>query len=217
MGLLSNLALLLTAASAVAADPAAPSTAPKITSITFSGNGCQRDPKFSGSFSDPTLTFYNFAASLPGANQTVNCQVHLQASGASAGWQVALKTNVVKGHVVLSPGTTLTHYTTVFFSQDAAKTVSLDLHKLLLGVALTDSDCEQDTISGSISNNGDKTYNEAVTLVSKADGSKVWSPCTGSDGYTGIMNINFRGALTGDGKAYFEANTEEWDLEWRRC
>jgi hypothetical protein len=31
------------------------------------------------------------------------------------------------------------------------------------------------------------------------------------------MNINFRGALTGDGKAYFEANTEEWDLEWRRC
>jgi hypothetical protein len=53
--------------------------------------------------------------------------------------------------------------------------------------------------------------------VAKADASKVWSPCTGSDGYTGIMNINFRGALTGDGKAQFVADTEQWDLEWRRC
>ncbi|KAK4129057.1 hypothetical protein N657DRAFT_639604 [Parathielavia appendiculata] len=196
MGILSHLALVLTAASAVAAEAATPGSPPQITSITYSGNGCQRDPKFSGSFNDPTVTFYNFAASLPGANQTVNCQVHLQAKGASPGWQVALKSNVIKGHVVLGPGTTLTHYTTVFFSQDAAKL---------------------DTVSGSISNNGEKTYNEGVTLVAKADASKVWSPCTGSDGYTGIMNINFRGSLTGEGKAYFEANTEAWDVEWRRC
>jgi len=31
------------------------------------------------------------------------------------------------------------------------------------------------------------------------------------------MNINFRGALTGEGKAYFETTTEEWELEWRQC
>ncbi|KAH6650399.1 hypothetical protein F5144DRAFT_43757 [Chaetomium tenue] len=193
MGILSNI-LLLTAASAAMADTAAPAT-PKITSITFSGNGCAKDPKFSGGFNDPTVTFSSFAASLPGT-QTLNCQAHLQATGASPGWQVSLKTNVIKGRVLLTPGTSLTHYTTVFFSQDAARS---------------------DTISGTVSNNGDGTVNEGVTLVAKADASRVWSPCTGSDGYTGIMNINFRGALTGDGKAQFVADTEEWDLEWRRC
>jgi hypothetical protein len=193
MGILSNI-LLLTAASAAMADTAAPAT-PKITSITYSGNGCARDPKFSGNFNDPTVTFSTFSASLPGS-QTLNCQVHLQANGASPGWQVALKSNVIKGYVYLTPGTSLTHYTTVFFSQDAGRS---------------------DTISGTVSNNGDGTVNEGVTLVAKADASKVWSPCTGSDGYTGIMNINFRGALTGDGKAQFVADTEQWDLEWRRC
>ncbi|KAL2180653.1 uncharacterized protein P884DRAFT_237538 [Thermothelomyces heterothallicus CBS 202.75] len=191
MGLLSNL-VLLTAAVAVAADPATP----KISSISFSGNGCLNDPKFSGNFDVPCLTFSNFAAALPGNNKTVNCQVHLQTQGATPGWQVALKSNVVKGHVVLSPGTTLTHYTTVFFSQDASNT---------------------DTFSNTIENKGTTTINKPVTLVGNADGGKVWSPCTGSDGSTGIMNVNFRGALAGDGEAYFEANTEEWDLEWRKC
>ncbi|KAK4156618.1 hypothetical protein C8A00DRAFT_30471 [Chaetomidium leptoderma] len=194
MGILSNIAILLTAASAVTAEAAAPAAPPRITSISFSGNGCVQDPKFSGSFTDPTVTFRNFAVANPG-NKTVNCQVHLQASGASPGWQVALKTNVVKGHVVLTPGTAVTHYTTVYFSQDAGNTC---------------------TSTESISNNGDSNINQDITVVSKAD-RKVWSPCTGSEGSTGIMNINFRSALTGDGKAFFEANTEEWDLEWRRC
>jgi hypothetical protein len=124
MGFLSNLAVLLAATSAVAAEAAPAAATPKISSISFSGNGCVQDPKFSGSYNDPKLTFYNFAASLPGTNQTVACQAHLQATGASLGWQHALSSNVVKGHLVLTPGTTLNYYTTVFFSQDAAKTVS---------------------------------------------------------------------------------------------
>ncbi|AEO53777.1 hypothetical protein MYCTH_91276 [Thermothelomyces thermophilus ATCC 42464] len=234
MGLLSNL-VLLTAAVAVAADPATP----KISSISFSGNGCLNDPKFSGNFDVPCLTFSNFAAALPGNNKTVNCQVHLQTQGATPGWQVALKSNVVKGHVVLSPGTTLTHYTTVFFSQDASNTVSPDrrhavisaFFSLPLGyhhqpIAAGHSPTwgstpfavsNQDTFSNTIENKGTTAINKPVTLVGNADGGKVWSPCTGSDGSTGIMNINFRGALAGDGEAYFEANTEEWDLEWRKC
>ncbi|KAL2154547.1 hypothetical protein VTH82DRAFT_3223 [Thermothelomyces myriococcoides] len=187
MGFLSNFVLLMAATAAVA-DP----STPKIASIKFSGNGCLKDPKFSGSFDAPRLTFSNFAAALPGSNQTVNCQVHLQTQGSTPGWQVALKSNVVKGHVVLSPGTTLTHYTTVYFSQDAAKT---------------------DTFSNSVENTGSTTINKAVTLTGNAGNEKVWSPC----GSPGIMNINFRGALVGSGEAYFEANTEEWDLEWRKC
>lgn len=125
MGILSNIAILLTAASAVTAEAAAPAAPPRISSISYSGNGCIQDPKFSGSFTDPKLTFQNYAVSNPN-NRTVNCQVHLQTSGASAGWQVALKSNVVKGHVVLAPGTAVTHYTTVYFSQDAGNTVSFD-------------------------------------------------------------------------------------------
>lgn len=113
-------ALLATLA---AADVATPN--PRITSISFSGSGCAKDPKFSGSLNDATITYNDFAISLVSPrNRTANCQVHLQAAGAGAGWQVALSKNVVKGHAVLPPGTQLSHYTTTFFSQDAGNTVS---------------------------------------------------------------------------------------------
>jgi len=191
MGLLSNL-VLLTAASLVAADPATP----RISSISFSGNGCPDNAKYTGNFNNACFTFSDFAGSAPGSNSTLNCQVHLVGTAATPGWQVSLKSSVTKGHVVLAPGTTLTHYTTSYFSQDAAVT---------------------DTITTSVANNGDNTINKAVTIVSNADATRAWSPCTGSDGSTGIFNINFRGALTGGAKAWFEIDSEEWDLEWRRC
>ncbi|KAK4183396.1 hypothetical protein QBC35DRAFT_543823 [Podospora australis] len=198
MGLLSlSTALLVAAASTVSADSAsAPAAQPRISSISYSGNGCIRDPQHYGGFSDPTFKFNNFAASLPGTNRTLNCEVHVVATGASPGWQVALASNNVKGHVVLGPGTKLDYFTTVFFSEDAAKT---------------------GTVRGRISNNGGGTIDQGVTLVSNTGANKVWSPCTGASGSPGILNVNFRGALTGDGKAYFEALTESWDLEWRRC
>jgi hypothetical protein len=123
MGFLSQLTVLLAAASAVAAEAVPANAAPQITSIKFSGNGCTKDPKFSGNFNNPTITFQDFGVSSSG-DKTANCQVHLQATGASPGWQVAIKKNAVKGHLVLSPGSSLTHYTTIFFSHDAANTVS---------------------------------------------------------------------------------------------
>jgi len=202
---ITTLALLFTSAlvaaaptpdDAVLADSAAPSA--RISSITFSGNGCARDPKFTGGFNDPTFTFHNFAASLPGMNQTLNCAAHITATGAGAGWQVALKENVVHGRVVLSPGTSLDYYTTVFFSENASKTT---------------------TAGGTLSNReGTGSIDRAVGLRSTLGSNKVWSACTGSSGYPGILNVNFRGALTGDGgKAYFEALTENLEFEWRRC
>ncbi|KAK0748358.1 hypothetical protein B0T21DRAFT_344032 [Apiosordaria backusii] len=199
MGLLTTATTLLLLASSghlVTADSAAaPAAIPRITSLTFSGPGCTRDPKHTGGLSDPTFSFSNFASSLPGTTKTLNCQAHLQASGASPGWQVAVTTNTVKGNVYLTPGTSLEYYTTVFFSQDAAKT---------------------GTVRGHIAAN-DKTVDQAVTLVSNTGANKVWSPCTGADGSIGILNVNFRTVLNGEGKAYFEALTENWDLEWRKC
>ncbi|KAK3329858.1 hypothetical protein B0H66DRAFT_597422 [Apodospora peruviana] len=198
--MLSRFTVLLAAASAALpaslAVAESPSSLPRISTITYSGNGCTRDPKLSGDFNDPTFSYNNFAASLPGTNQTLNCEVHIQATGASSGWQVALKDNWVKGHLVLDPDTCLDYYTQVYFSQNAAKT---------------------GTARGRIRNTGDARTDQAVTLRSNLAGNQVWSPCTGSDGSPGILNVNFRGALSGDGKAYFEAFTENWDLEWRRC
>jgi hypothetical protein len=124
MGFLSQLTVLLAAASAVAAESVPANAPPQITSIKFSGNGCTKEPKFSGSFNNPTITFPDFSVSIPG-DKTSNCQAHLQATGASPGWQVAIKKNVVKGYLVLSPGSSFTHFTTIFFSQDAANTVGL--------------------------------------------------------------------------------------------
>lgn len=127
MGLLSHLTALLLAAATASSSliPAAASPSPRISSISFSGNGCPKDPKHSGGFTDPTFTYHGFALALPGANRTANCQVHVQATtgAGAAGWQVALRTNSVRGHVVLSPGTRLEYYTSVFFSQEAGKTV----------------------------------------------------------------------------------------------
>ncbi|KAH6619425.1 hypothetical protein B0J18DRAFT_434069 [Chaetomium sp. MPI-SDFR-AT-0129] len=199
MGLLTNLVLLAAAAAGVTADTAdvAAPAVPSITSITYSGTGCTSDPKLTGGFNDATLSFSAFNTNLPGATtQTANCQVHLEAKGASPGWQVALQTTRVRGHAVLAPGTTLNHYTTVYFSENAGNT---------------------DTIQTSFSNSGDGTVDQLVSLAGSAGTDKVWSSCTGSDGFTGILNINFRSALVGDGTASFKTNTEEWDLVWRRC
>jgi hypothetical protein len=124
MGILSHLTVLLAAVYPLVASETATPT-PKITSITYSGSGCASDPKLAGDFNDPTFTYQDFSLTLSSVeSRTANCQVHLQASGAGAGWQVALTRNVVKGHVYLTPGDTLNYYTTVYFSQDAANTVS---------------------------------------------------------------------------------------------
>ncbi|KAK3393409.1 hypothetical protein B0H63DRAFT_491393 [Podospora didyma] len=194
MGPFNTFTLLLAAVLPATVIADGPPSSPRISSISYSGNGCIRDPKYSGDFSDPTFTYSNFAASLPGENKTLNCEVHIQTTGTSAGWQVALNNNWIKGHLVLGPGTALDYFTTVYFSQSASNTA---------------------TGRGKWYNRGENTVDQSVTLRNSL--AQVWSPCTGSDGSIGILNVNFRGALTGSGKAYFEALSENWDLEWRKC
>ncbi|KAK3694391.1 hypothetical protein B0T22DRAFT_452367 [Podospora appendiculata] len=199
MGAISRIAVLLAVvypSLAVSDSPAAP----KIASVAYSGNGCPRNIKQYGDFNDPTFKFTDFNLSYPGpTTQTLNCQVMIQTTGASPGWQVAVSDNWVRGHVYLEPGTALDFLTTVYFSQSASQTAS---------------------VRGRINNrDGSSTLDQSVTLHNDLTSSRVWSPCTGSDGTTGILNVNFRGVLTGDGssKAHFEASTENWDLDWRRC
>ncbi|KAJ9164837.1 hypothetical protein NKR19_g1080 [Coniochaeta hoffmannii] len=195
MGALTTLAVALVALYTPLAAADGPASQPTITSVQYSGNGCPDDAKRTGGFSDPTFTYNRFAASLPGQNQTVNCEVHVQAAGASSGWQVALSNVNVNGHLVLDEGTSLDYYTTVFYSENAGTTT---------------------TAKRTISNTGPGKLDYPVTLHQTIK-SPAWSKCTGGDGSPGILNVNSRSALRGDGHGYFEVFNQNWDFVWRRC
>ena len=105
----------------------APDSLPKFSSVQYSGSGCPSSAPGvvrTGAFADPAFRLNGFEAKVPDGTSSVNCQVHIEASGASAGWQVGLDSVSVRGHLVLDPGATLDWFVTSFFSQDADRTVS---------------------------------------------------------------------------------------------
>lgn len=105
----------------------APASLPSISSVSYSGSGCpSASPAVvrSGAFAEPAFRLNGFEAQVPGGTSTVNCQVHVQAEGASSGWQLGLESVTVRGHLVLDPGAALDWYVTSFFSEEAEKTVS---------------------------------------------------------------------------------------------
>ena len=70
----------------------------------------------------------------------------------------------------------------------------------------------------SYTNDGSGTISQDVVLYNDLSDTRVWSPCLGSDGYTGILNVNWRGALTGNGnRASFDAWYQSWEVDWRSC
>ncbi|KAL1862772.1 hypothetical protein VTK73DRAFT_6659 [Phialemonium thermophilum] len=191
--------LTLHLASTVSALPGAPPSLPRFTSIQYSGNGCPSGARLdSGNFDDPTFAFRSFAiqTSAGAANLTANCQIHVQADGASSGWQVALSEINVQARAVLDPSETVTYYAQVYFSEDAATT---------------------GTFRGNIVNPGSERIDSAITINQSTRDAVVWSPCIGGDGSPGLLNVNFRTVLNGEGYGYFEVFTEHWKFNWRRC
>jgi len=195
MGPLSRLAVLITALSPSLVLSATPSKIPTISSITFSGSGCPSNPRWTGTFDDLAIFYNNFDAALPGDSKNLNCQVHLQGTGGSPGWQVALKETWVSGTLRLQQGTKLEWVETAFFSQDAARTGSA---------------------RGEQSYSGQRVDPDFYAYTDHSS-AQVWSPCFDSSGYTGIFNVNFRAILSGDGQASFDAALHQWRLDWRRC
>ena len=106
---------------------AAPPAAPRISRLVFSGTGC---PSSSTSVSSTSATLGDTAGvtftQLRGST-TDNCAVHVQSSGASAGWQVAVRGVTYEGDVVLKGDSGLDTYTQVFWSDKAGDTVSVPL------------------------------------------------------------------------------------------
>jgi hypothetical protein len=103
---------------------AAPPTPPKITRIVFSGTGCPND---SGSVKSDSATLGDTAgvsfSQLRGSD-TDNCAVHIQSSGGSPGWQVAVKEITYEGDVNLRGNSELDTFTQIFWSENASNTVS---------------------------------------------------------------------------------------------
>ena len=193
MGLLSSLTVLATAALVAAQPPSLPT----ISGLKFSGSGCPQNSnlKWTGNLDELTLRYSEFSAKTPG-DATANCQVHIQTTGGTAGWQYSLKSTTVKGSASLDPGATLTVFTTVFFSEDAATSPS---------------------ISKSLENKEKNTISGDVRVFTDFSDKPVWSKCNTSGGGTGLFNVNTRGALTGGNKASFSAYSQNWELNWRRC
>lgn len=102
---------------------AAPPSPPRITSLVFSGTGC---PNSSGSVKIDSSTLSdsaNVSFSQLTGDSTDNCGIHIQSSGGSAGWQVALSQITYEGNVVLRGNSQLDTYTQVFWSENAGNTV----------------------------------------------------------------------------------------------
>jgi hypothetical protein len=108
---------------------AAPPSQPHISQLVFSGSGCPND---SGSVKADSAnlgdTFGVSFSALKGTT-TDNCAVHIQSSGASAGWQVALKEITYEGDVNLKGNSGLDTYTQVFWSENAGNTVRERTHQ----------------------------------------------------------------------------------------
>ncbi|KAI1382927.1 uncharacterized protein F4822DRAFT_421589 [Hypoxylon trugodes] len=188
---------------------AAPFSPPVVKSVSFSGNGCPQNggkKQVSGGWRHFTFTLPDFAASFGGSKpKSVNCQAHMNLAGGEPGWQVALKDVWTKGHLELSQEVKLTQFVTIYYSQDAANTIS-----------------SVETVENppNSSSTRDITIHSSIPMEGL-----VWSQCTDSNGNVGILNVNFRVAFTSTNAASYayygggrnSSVSEKWNWVWRRC
>ncbi|KAL7628443.1 hypothetical protein AAE478_002646 [Parahypoxylon ruwenzoriense] len=187
----------------------APFTPPTIKSVSFSGSGCPQGggrKRVSGGWQHFAFSLPDFAASYGGSKpSSVNCQAHMNLAGGKPGWQVALKDVWTNGHLELEPDVKLTQFITTFYSQDAGNTVS--------------------TVQSMTSPPNSTLVKEIEIHAGIPKESLVWSPCTKTDGNVGLINVNFRIALTSTNAAtygYYGGGRnstvgERWGWAWRRC
>lgn len=119
--MLSLLLLLLLLPRSTLATPPSP---PKITQLVFSGNGC---PVNSNSVKASTAYLGDsagFSFTMLDGEATKNCEIHVQSSGGSQGWQVAIGEIVYEGDVWLKGQSAIQTVTQVYWSEDAGNTVS---------------------------------------------------------------------------------------------
>lgn len=109
-----------------------PASVGTVTQFRYSGNGCTQGSNSvtrSGGWVSQTYRFSQFEAdtTTAGTPTTENCELHFQGAGLSPGWQVSLAEADVTGKLVLAPDAKVNYYWQVYWSDDAADTVSPDV------------------------------------------------------------------------------------------
>jgi len=184
---------LILAAIAPALVAAAPGVAPKITSLRISGSGCPNDSNSVKASTSVLGDNASFSFSQLSGDSTDNCEIHVQSTGGSQGWQVAVKEVAYSGELTLKPGSQLDTYTQIYWSEKATETGVLTGHITCAGPEIRDS----------------------FTLRQSTNDLK-WSKCTGSDGNPGTLNVNARPVISGNDGQYSIKSTT-WGLVWRKC
>lgn len=200
-----------------------PASVGTVTQFKYSGNGCTQGSNSvtrSGGWVTQTYKFSQFEADTitAGTPTTENCELHFQGAGLSPGWQVSLAEADVTGKLVLAPDSRVNYYWQVYWSDDAADTVSPGSYiPELGGHSGADGRSTQLTLQGAIDNTGgkNKITNNNYTIRANVTDS-LWSQCIGADGNPGILNVNFRVAVVGDGSS-FDVDTETLNYKFRRC
>ncbi|POS69416.1 hypothetical protein DHEL01_v212190 [Diaporthe helianthi] len=178
-----------------------PASVGTVTQFKYSGNGCTQGSNSvtrSGGWVSQSFKFSQFEADTisAGTPTTQNCELHFQGAGLSPGWQVSLAEADVTGKLVLAPDSRVNYYWQVYWSDDAADTL---------------------TLQGAIDNAGgnNKIINNNYTVKANVS-DPLWSQCISGDGNPGILNVNFRVAIVGDGSS-FDVDTETLNYKFRRC
>lgn len=103
-----------------------PPSAPNITEVSFSGNGCPNGSVIGDLVSGGDVILSNFSAGITSnpTDRTKNCQAHISFGSNPTGWQVSADNVTLRGYAVVEKGATAVFYLTTFWSQDASQAVS---------------------------------------------------------------------------------------------
>jgi hypothetical protein len=107
-----------------------PAAVGTVTQFRYSGSGCTQGSnsvtRAGAGWDSQTYRFSQFEADTvnPATPTTGNCELHFQGAGLSPGWQVSIAGAEVTGALALAPGAKVNYYWQVYWSDDAAHTVS---------------------------------------------------------------------------------------------
>lgn len=202
---------------------AAAASAARIRSLTHSGPGCPQDARvtWSGDLSDLTITLPDFSESLA-AGQMTSCQVHLLVDQGESGKSLVLQDVVVRGGLYLSPNSKVDFYTTAYWSETASHTVSRVIIACWDNLS-QDSDISVFKVTKQTSTSSGSSAVVRNVAIAQRLGSS--SPCVGSDGYVGILNVTFRIIAQEGGRVVFGRErvsstspvTEALSFAWQSC
>jgi hypothetical protein len=211
-----------------------PPVAPKILSLTTSGNGCPSDtPETkSANWNEWTFNFNNFVArdtaDAAARERNANCQIYISIASGPAGWQVAIKSLIVRS--------------SAFLSQNSSITATGSAAAFLVS-ASDDGPIPRSNRNATFVNDRKEDVSGPITVRFDFGEAGPWSNCMGpedeDEDVAGVISLNFRvavkktgakgvatfgspiappqGAPAGEDGAPASPMMEQLEWIWRRC